>query len=177
VTGLEQQKTDHFNLRDGAAVAIRPIMPDDAPRLQSMFSRLSSESIYFRFLEYRKTVTDQQAYEFANIDYQTQMALVAALEENGEQHLIAVARYFVQACKPEHAEVGIVVEDRFQNQGLGTFLLNQLTLYAVDRGIQAFVATVSHQNSRILRFIKKSGLPSHKMLDMGMWDVEVRLEK
>lgn len=41
-------------LRDGSRVIIRPIRSDDAPRLQSLFDRLSPESVFFRSPEGRR---------------------------------------------------------------------------------------------------------------------------
>jgi hypothetical protein len=42
---LERELT----LKDGSVVHLRPIRPDDAPRLQELHSRLSRESAYQRF--------------------------------------------------------------------------------------------------------------------------------
>jgi GNAT superfamily N-acetyltransferase len=79
-------------------------------------------------------------------------------------------RYAASEPNPgEMAEVGIVVEDRYQNQGLGSLLLDRLTEYAREHGICAFTATVSLQNARIMRFIRRSGLPTERKLDVGMW--------
>ena len=41
-------------LKDGTQVIIRPIQPDDAEDLQATFQRLSMESIYLRFLSFKK---------------------------------------------------------------------------------------------------------------------------
>ncbi len=62
-------------LRDGTQILVRPIRPDDAPRLQHGFTHLSPESIYLRFLETFKGLSDQQAENFATVDYQDRMAL------------------------------------------------------------------------------------------------------
>jgi acetyltransferase len=169
--------SETFILRNGTPVAIRPIRPDDAPRLQALLTRLSSESIFFRFLQYLKTLTPEQAGKLANVDHRTRMALVAALEVNGEEWVIAVARYsIVQSDQPDRAEVGIVVEDAYQNQGLGSRLLDLLTDYARDHGIRYFTGAVSAQNARILRFIRRSGLPTERKLDLGTWEIEVKLD-
>jgi RimJ/RimL family protein N-acetyltransferase len=166
-----------FILKNGAPVTIRPIRPDDAPRLQALLARLSPESIFYRFLEYLKSLTPEQAEELANVDYQTRMALVAALEVQGQEQVIAVARYSTVAPDhPETAEVGVVVEDIYQNQGLGSRLLDLLTIYARDHGIRFFTGAISAQNARILRFIRRSGLPTERRLDQGMWEVEVKID-
>jgi acetyltransferase len=170
------QTFEPFFLKDGTPVTIRPIRPDDAPRLQALLSRLSPESIFYRFLEYLKGLTPKQAEELATVDYHRRMALVGTLEEDGEELVIAVARYSLQSeSQPDVAEVGVVVEDRFQNQRLGTHLLNLLTSYARQHGIRAFTGIISHQNRRILNFIRSSGLPTQRRLEMGTWEIRVDL--
>jgi len=53
---------------------LRPIRPDDAPRLQEGFSRLTPQTIYMRFPPGAKELTDQQARELAEVDYYKRMA-------------------------------------------------------------------------------------------------------
>lgn len=169
---------EQFMLKSGLPVTIRPIRPDDAPRLQALLSRLSQESIFLRFLEYLKALTPEQANELATVDYHTRMALVASTEDEGQEQVIAVARYAgADPGHPETVEVGIVVEDRYQNNGLGTRLLDLLTAYARSHGIHFFTATISVQNTRILRFIRRSGLPTQRKLELGMWEVLIQLDE
>ena len=163
-------------LRDGTQVIIRPIRTEDAPRLQSLFGRLSRESVYYRFLELRKELASQEARRLADLDYEDQMALVASCEEC-EEELVGVARYAViPGSQPREAEAAIVVEDRYQNRGLGALLLERLTAYAVAHGIDAFVATIRNDNRRVLRLVQRSGLPAKFELDAGTMMLRVGLQ-
>jgi acetyltransferase len=177
---------EKISLADGTQVTIRPILPEDAPGLQEAFSRLSPQSVYLRFLETFKQLTDKQAQELAELDYQKRMALVAEVVEQGEKHLVGVARYAMldtaHAESPQNvegvAESAIVVVDEYQGRGLGTILLERLVMYAREHGVQAFMATVHHSNARIMRFIQRSGFISHKrMLEPGVWEIVVTLGK
>ena len=165
-------------LKDGTAVLICPIRPEDAPRLQAGFAHLSARSIYLRFLEPYKQLPDKLARQFAEVDYQTQMALVAEVETTGTVRLVGVARYaFVNGAGKQRAESAIIVGDDFQRRGLGTLLMDRLTRYAVSNGIDAFVATVHHTNGEILNFIKRSGLTTNRrMIEPGVWEIEVDLK-
>jgi RimJ/RimL family protein N-acetyltransferase len=159
-------------LRDGTEVSIRPIRPDDATGLQELFSRLSPESIFLRFLGKPKDLPAEQAQRLANVDYESHMAFVAELDGA----LIGVARY----AEPDWgedgvAEAGVVVEDRFQSKGLGTMLLKRLTDYGGAHGIHTFAATIHHSNLKILRFLRHSGLPVDRRLDGGLWEVKVKI--
>jgi acetyltransferase len=164
-------------LRDGTAVTIRAIRPDDARRLQELFERLSPESIYLRFLEQRKAVSNREAERLATVDYDKQMALVATRQENDEEHIIGVARYSaIDSSAQDSAEAAIVVEDRFQGKGLGTLLADRLVKYARTHGIQSFLAEVSIDNMRMIQFIRRTGLPVKSKRDTGVWELRVDLE-
>jgi GNAT superfamily N-acetyltransferase len=171
------KESEVVELRDGTRVTIRPIRADDAPRLQALFGRLSQESIYYRFLELRKEMTYEQARCLADLDHRTQMALVATCGQYGDEAVIAVARYEVIAGSwPPEAEVAIVVEDRHQGKGLGTLLLERLATYAVAHGIRAFRASVFHDNARVMRLIRRSGLPTESTVETGVLALRVGLD-
>lgn len=168
---------EKISLASGEEVTIRPILPDDAQKLQATFRKLSPQTIFLRFLETFKELSDKQAYHFANLDYLTHMALVALIHEAGEEQLIGVARYAIIENRPGNAEAAIVVRDDFQNKGLGTILMERLALYAKEHGVQAFVATVHTSNSRIRYFIQRSNLPNQKiMVEPGVWEIKIILE-
>jgi acetyltransferase len=170
-------RIERVSLRDGTLVSIRSIRPDDAPRLQALFKRLSPASIYLRFLGYRKGLSDAEARSLAEVDYHNRMAFVACVEQGPEELIIGVARYaLVEGVVPCSAEAAVVVEDEYQGRGLGTILLKKLVIYARENGVRSFWATVHRNNAQILRFIKRSGLPvERKALKEGAWDIRVRL--
>jgi len=165
-------------LRDGTQVLVRPIRPDDAPRLQAGFTRLSAESIYLRFFETFKELPDNQAVMFATVDYQDRMALVAAIQENGEERLIGVARYSkVSPSEPGLAESAVIVDDEYQGRGLGTLLLSRLVAFALAHGVTTLLATVHSTNARMLHFIQRSGFPfQRKIVEPGVWEIRILLE-
>ncbi len=175
------ESVEWVELRSGQKIGIRPVRPDDALRLQALFERLSPESVFLRFLGTRKTLTDQDAQRLAHVDYDQRMAFVATLDDSAEdsgadETLIAVARYSAIAdSDPPEAEAAIIVEDSYQHQGLGTLMLERLSTYARQHGIHRFWAAVHHSNSRILRFLKHSGLPMEKSLEDGIWDIHVSI--
>jgi acetyltransferase len=173
-----QEWIDQIVLQDGTQVTIRPIRPEDAPKLQEAFKRLSTQSVYYRFLQVFAQLTDQQARDFANLDYYHRMALVAETMEAGESTLIGVARYvMLSGEEPGLAESAVVVIDEYQKRGLGSLLLRRLVRYARSHDVQAFLATVHVSNAQIMRFIKRSGFPADKkMIEPGVWEIRIRLQ-
>ena len=164
-------------LRDGTVVVVRPIRPDDAPRLQALFARLSPESMWFRFLGHPKELLCEEAEQLANVDHQTRMALVATVDCRGEQQIVAVARYAqIPTAEPRLAKAAIVVEDRYQSRGLGTLLLKRLVAYARGHGIRAFLAVVRQENAWVMRFIRHSRLPAESEVELGVCEITIKLD-
>jgi acetyltransferase len=173
---VQTLRPEPFTLRDSTLVKIRPIRPDDAPRLQALAARLSPESIYLRFMTRRTTLLDEEAQRMASVDYQTQMALVATSEN--EENILAVARYTVLPAEPSVAEAGIIVEDAYHGKGLATALLLRLLDYARAHGIRSILAIFHQSNNAIMHLIQESGLlVESKKLEGGMWEVRVSLTR
>ncbi len=167
----------NFTLKDGRQLTIRPIQANDAPLLQDFFQRLSPESVYFRFLEYLKFLPGEQAEQLAGVDYHTRMAFVACVQVKNACEIIAVARYnSVDPALPGRAEVGVVVEDQYQQQGLGAFMMQILAEYALKHGVTVFTGAVSPANLRVLKFIEASRLPYQKRYVEGVWEVDIFLK-
>jgi len=163
-------------LRDGDTVTIRPVRPDDAPRLQALFARLSPDTVFLRFLKHAKSLSDKDATHLASVDYQTQMALAATSKRCGEDCIIAVARYaLIPSGEPGRADLAIVVQDQYQTLGLGTILLQRLAAYARMHGIRAFVANVYSGNTRVLQLLQHSDLPV-KVMSRDQETVDVQIE-
>jgi acetyltransferase len=174
--GYPADYIEEIILKDESLVTIRPIRPDDAARLQQGFSMLSQQTIYMRFLDTAKQLSDSQAKYLSEVDYQQRMAMVGAIEEEGEERLVAVARYDMLPNRPGQAEAAIVVRDDYQNRGLGKNIMACLIRYARQHGVQAFIATIHTTNNRVIRFIQKSELPYEKViLEPGVWEVKIDL--
>lgn len=164
-------------LRKGESIIIRPIRPDDAPRLQAFFAQLSQATIYDRFMGYRKALPDQEARHLASLDYDSQMALVATKSKaHGEESIIGVAHYYVLEDDPSCAEFAVVISDAYQRQGLGTHLMIRLMEYAQKHGIRTLLGYARAQNFQLLRFVQRSGLPIENKWKDGLCEIRLQLE-
>lgn len=165
-----------LKLRGGESITIRPIRPDDATRLQASFAQMSPQTIYDRFMGYKKVLPDPEARYLASLDYDCHMALVATkAEEHGEETITGVARYYVMDNEPGVAEFAIVISDAYQRQGLGSHLMIRLIEYAQARGIHTFLGFAHGENYRLLRFVQRFGLPTEHKLKNGLWEIRVQL--
>jgi RimJ/RimL family protein N-acetyltransferase len=155
-------------LRDGAAIRIRAIRPDDRPRLAAFHRRLSTESVYFRFFEFKTELSESDLHYLTEVDFDRRVALVATPTTTPDAPIIGVVRYDVlpgPPGKPVRAELGIVVEDAHQGRGVGTVLLKHLLAIAHDKGIAEIAAEVLPQNTKMLELVAGSGVPVRQALE------------
>jgi len=171
VPGYPRALIRPLELNDGAALWLRPIRPDDEPRLVELFHRLSPRTVYQRFFRAYDRLPDHWYHRFAHVDYRTRLALVAERQEAGGPLLHAVARY-----EPGEAdgttEIAIVVEDAWQHRGLGTLLLDALLAAAEARGLRRFTADVLADNRPMLRVLTRVAHIGRRDLEAGVLTIE-----
>jgi len=144
-----------LTLRDDTRVRMRPIRPDDAPRLVALYDHLSRDSRYQRFFSVMQRLPPDWARFLATVDYQRRFALVAEAPGDPET-LIAVVRY-EPGSEPDTAEVALAVQDDWQGRGLGTVMFGELLVAAAGNGIRRFQAWVLADNRRMLALISRLG--------------------
>ena len=157
-------------LRDGTRLRLRPIRPDDAPRLIEYYGRLSAHTAYQRFFTVMKRLPPDWARLLATVDYRRRLALVAERGSAAEPELIAVARY-EPTEREDTAEVAFVVQDGWQGKGLGTILLRELLAAATARGIGRFRAWVLADNTRMLDLLRRFTDVQERKLDAGVLEI------
>ncbi len=173
----ESLEPEAFTLKDGIAVIIRPIRPDDADHLQDTFNHLSIETIYQRFHSFKKELLEEEARQLATVDYTSRMAFVATCQKNGRDIVIGVARYALpDPGRPQVAESAVVVQDEYQDRGLGQLLLRRLVRYAQVKGIHQLRGFMQVGNNRMLELVKRSGLPYKTRFADGIWEVDIDLQ-
>jgi RimJ/RimL family protein N-acetyltransferase len=153
-------------LRDGTVVRMRPIRPDDAPRLSALYDHLSRDTRYQRFFSAMRRLPPDWARFLADVDGQTRAALVAESPDDADT-LIAVARY-EPAGETGTVEVAFVVQDAWQDRGLGTILFRELLRAAQLNGIRRFRAWVLADNRRMLDLITRLAEVRTRALEQGV---------
>lgn len=151
-------------LRGGASVVLRPIRPEDEAGLTALYARLSPETAYQRFFTVLRRLPPDWAHILATVDYDRRMAIVA---EAPSGEVIAVARY-VYDEKAAEAELAIVVQDQWQNRGLGTILFGHLVAYAAEKGIERLRAYVLADNRRMLDLLSRTTTVLERSLESGV---------
>ena len=150
--GVAEELERIVALRSGARVRLRPIRSDDAPRLVSLYGRLSADTAYRRFFTRMRTLPPELARHLANVDHQRRLAVVAEPCEGQVPVVVGVAGS-EPTDNPTTAEVALVVEDAWQGFGLGAILLEEILCAAERHGICEFRADVLTSNDRMLRLL------------------------
>ena len=138
----------------GVTVHLRPIRPDDAPRLSEFHEHLSSRSAYLRYFYLHPRLSPGETERLSHVDYVDRLALIA---EVGDR-LVAVGRYDRIPGLSE-AEVAFVVADALQHQGIGSLLLHRLAEAALANGITCFLAQTLVDNQSMIDVFMHSGYP------------------
>lgn len=160
---------------DGTAVTIRAIHPTDEPRVRELFYSLSQESLYKRFMSRMKWVPRKQVQEFVYIDHRNEVSIVATVPAPDGEDIIAMGGYYLNP-RTNRAEVAFVVQDEWQNKGIGSFLFRHLVNIARRNGIAGFTAEVLRENKSMQAVFEKSGLKVESQLHEGVYSYIINFE-
>src|SRR5437899_6060131 len=130
-------------LRNGLAVTIRALRPDDRERIAAAIGKLDRESIYTRLFSYRNELTEAGLERIMKFDPEHEVALIVTLGAGADEIVIGSGRYVVGAAEgTRSAEIAFVVEEDYHGLGIAGRLLKHLGGIARAGGIAAFEATV-----------------------------------
>ena len=142
-------------LRDGRPVKIRALRPDDRADMLVAIGRTSTQSLQRRFFAPKKGFSEREMTFFLDIDFDSHVALVAQVDEDGRPAIVGGGRYIL--VQPGQAEIAFIVVDAYQGQGIGTILMRHLAVLARDAGLKELVAEVLPENTAMLKLFKKFG--------------------
>ena len=167
-----------WKMKDGETVVIRPIRPEDEPRLIDFHTKLSERTVYLRYFQPLK-LSQRTAHErltrICFIDYDREMALVVERKkEDGNPEVVAVGRLSKQHGRNE-AELAALVRDEFQGKGLGTELYRRLLKVAEDEKVGKVVSTMLGENREMRRVCEKLGFSVKEELEENMVKAEKTL--
>ena len=121
----------------GRKLLVRPIRPEDEPRLVEMVARSSPEDVRLRFLGALKEFPHLLAARLSQIDYDRELALVAVGDKEGpgRDEILGVARIIADP-EGERAEFAVMVRSDMKGRGLGFQLMKDLLASARKRGVR-----------------------------------------
>jgi len=167
-----------WTLKDGTAVTIRPIRPEDEPLMVNFHETLSEQSVYYRYfspLKLSQRVAHERLIRICFIDYDREMALVVERKhpQTSACEIIAVGRLSKSHGRNE-AEFAILVSDQYQLHGLGTELLTRLIEIGRHEKLSRIVGSILRDNRGMQRVCEKLGFDFH-VVEAGQVSAEIKL--
>jgi RimJ/RimL family protein N-acetyltransferase len=166
-------------LRNGTAVRVRAVRPDDKVRLIQLFRNLEKRSIYSRFLYDKRELSPEDLQLVAEVNFETDVTLVVTIEADEEEFIIGVGRFSVieDPARPRRAEIAFTVQEDYHNQGMAGMLLRHLSEIAARLKIGYFEADVLGENRGMLKVFQKSGLPIKTSFRNNIVHVTIALDQ
>jgi acyl-CoA hydrolase/GNAT superfamily N-acetyltransferase len=163
-------------LKDGTQIFFRPVKPTDEAPVSEMLYSLSQPSVRTRFFTHTMTFPHKTVQKLTNIDYVNNLAIVGVVPGLGDEEIVAIAEYFLDP-KTMSAEVAFIVQDEWQQKGMGSLLLDYLAKIARQRGVRRFVAKVLPTNKAMLSVFQNSGYKVHLEFDGDAYSIGIDLAK
>ncbi|MDX9992006.1 MAG: bifunctional acetate--CoA ligase family protein/GNAT family N-acetyltransferase [Anaerolineales bacterium] len=169
-----------WTMKDGREVSIRPIRAEDEPMMRKFHEALSDRSVYLRYLSpmvLSERVTHERLARMTHNDYDREIALVVeGDEEAGEKGIFGIARLSKFRGENEEARFTMLVNDKFQGQGLGKELLSRLLDVARAEKIKRVIAIISPENEAMQKICRDLGFSSMQAnSETGMIEAEISL--
>lgn len=147
-------------LRDRTHVVIRPLVAQDREAERAFIEQLSAEACHFRFLGYVRHPSERLLDDLTRLDPDRDVAFAAVVAEDAHEKIIGVSRYSADKDN-ERCECAVVVDDEWQNKGLGTLLMRRLIEVARARGIRTMRSIDLTENLRMADLARDLGFTRH----------------
>jgi acetyltransferase len=150
--GLEEL----VRLKDGSAVTLRPVRPEDEPAHSEFVQALSPEDSRFRFFHTVRSMPHSQLARLTQIDYDREMAFVAVRPRpgGGGAETVGVVRTVADGAN-QTAELSIVVRSDLKRRGLGSQLLRKAIAWCRSQGTRELAGDVLAENDSMLELAKR----------------------
>ena len=151
-------------VHDGTELYLRPVLPGDNERTTNGPVEFSSETLYRRFQSVRFPAKSLMAYLF-EVDYVDHFVWV--MTDGPDGPVVADARFVRDENDPTVAEVAFIVADAYQGRGIGTFMMDALSVAASYDGVERFSARVLAENFPMRNILDTYGAVWHRD-DLGV---------
>jgi acetyltransferase len=144
----------YVGLRDGMAVFIRPIRPEDEHLYQRFLAGVTPQDLRLRFFSTVKTLNHAFIARFTQIDYARAMAFIAIDQVTGQ--MLGVVGLHTNATF-DKGEYAILVRSDLKGRGLGWLLMQTIIEYARAEGLRLLQGQVLNENRTMLAMCREFG--------------------
>jgi acetyltransferase len=141
-------------LRDGTAIFVRPVRPEDEPLFESFFAEVTAQDLRLRFFAPIKEFGHAFVARLTQIDYARAMAFIAIEEASGR--MLGSVRLHADA-NYDSGEYAILVRSDLKGKGLGWLLMQMIIDYARAEGLKTIEGQVLSENTTMLAMCQEFG--------------------
>lgn len=146
-----------YVLEDQTPVLVRPLRPEDAPRLRAGYALLSQLARRRHNFAEGGDLEEAALQSLFTGDPREGSAWGAANMKKPDEPGIGIARYVRVNGDPSAADVAIVIGDNYQGRGAGFVLQACLHITASRHGIRSFSYDVPSDYERVIEHLKLMG--------------------
>jgi acetyltransferase len=166
---------DIWRNKRGEQFVLRPVLPQDKLLLEEFYASLSPLSRRLRFHCAVNTLSQDRLSAMSEIDYDKHLALVVTYVHDGQEIIVADARYVIDASQ-RGGEFAIAVSDVWQRRGIASHAIAGLCKAARLQGLDWLWGDVLDDNKAMLGLMQKAGFyQSAHGEDRGFVRVEASL--
>ena len=140
---------------DGARIRLRLTRPSDAGMVRAFLEDLSPATRERRFLHPVPTVAESTVRHFTFYDPRRRLVMAACVPVDGTERIAGVAD--AAFLETGLAEIGVVIDDAYQQRGLGKLLSEAVAALAIKRGATHLKAHMLPGNTPMLRLFERLG--------------------
>jgi RimJ/RimL family protein N-acetyltransferase len=140
-------------LRDSAYVLVRPIVKDDKPHLEELFSPLSDEDLRV----FRQNVKDVEVVKSwcDNLNYDEVLPVIALVKDRA---VGLVTLHFFHGARRHIGEIRIFLAKDFRKRGLGAKMIRVAIDLARKQGLNILIGEVLADQTKVIRAFDQLGL-------------------
>lgn len=159
----------------GQRFAVRPIRPEDEPRLHAFYARATPADMRLRFFLARREVPHSELARYSQIDYDREMAFIALPPAGENAPMIGEVR---ASCDPDNqrAEFAILIAGGWQRRGLGRALLTHLINYLRARGTREVSGECLVENTGMAALARSLGFDVAPATEPGLYALRRTLD-
>jgi acetyltransferase len=143
---------DDITLPDHRRLRVRPLQCGEDGPVRELYRRLSPRTRYLRFFSQMPALPDSVMRLLTGVDGRRRVALLAELDTPDGVEVVALGSF--AAIDDHGVEVGLVVSDAWQRQGIGIALAARVMRAARARGFDRFVAHTLWENRVIRKLLR-----------------------
>lgn len=151
-----------FVARGDIPLVIRPMQPDDEPRVIAFHTALSEQSVYWRYfrtMPLQTRIAHDRLVTVCKPNHACEAVLVAEWTDPvGQRHIVGIGRLEdLPGSRNEACEFAVIVADAWQGRGIGRRLLAELVEMARAAGRRRIVGDILPDNTHMQRMVQSLG--------------------